>query len=236
MENKKKILLIGDSIRIGYDIFVREAFAGKADVYFPDENCRFAEYVLRNLHEWRVQTGCGEDVDCVHWNVGLWDCLILFEDGWLTPIDVYQQYIDRICRRIKLLFPKAKVIFATSTPMHEALFTTPEVSMRYNKDVEAFNAAALEVVQKYGFEVNDLYGFMKDFPLDYHSDVAHYYTKKGAMAITGKVLRSLEECLGLEAGKVDFDGYFAETECFEGLAWLEKRTATVAATAAELGV
>ena len=48
----KNILLIGDSVRKGYDKYVKESFQGKANVYFPDENCRFAQYVLRHLHEW----------------------------------------------------------------------------------------------------------------------------------------------------------------------------------------
>ena len=43
----KKIVLIGDSIRMGYDKYVKEALDGVADVYYPGENCRFAQYTLR---------------------------------------------------------------------------------------------------------------------------------------------------------------------------------------------
>ena len=226
MAEKKKILLIGDSIREGYDVFVKEAFTEQAEVYFPMENCRFAEYVLRNLHEWKTQTGCGSDVDCVHWNVGLWDNLILFEDGWLTPIEVYRDCIDRICRRIRLLFPHAKVIFATSTPVDEeafaALKTEQGVDMRYNKDVELFNASAVEVVRQHGFAVNDLYGYMAQLPVTYHSDTTHFYTKNGTIAITQKVLRSLEECLGIMAGNVDFDAFFGERDSFDSLEWMKR--------------
>lgn len=32
----KKILLIGDSIRMGYDKYVKLAFEGEAEVYYPD--------------------------------------------------------------------------------------------------------------------------------------------------------------------------------------------------------
>ena len=54
----KKIFLIGDSIMFGapnssgYGVWVREKLKDKAEVYFPDENCRFAEYTLRYLCEW----------------------------------------------------------------------------------------------------------------------------------------------------------------------------------------
>ena len=73
----KNVLLIGDSIRMGYDKSVKRALEGKANVYFPEENCRFASYVLRYLHEYKKMLG-EESVDVLHWNAGLWDCLRLF--------------------------------------------------------------------------------------------------------------------------------------------------------------
>jgi hypothetical protein len=38
---------------MGYDKYVKDALSGVADVYYPDENCRFAVYVLRYAHEWK---------------------------------------------------------------------------------------------------------------------------------------------------------------------------------------
>ena len=73
----KKIVLIGDSIRQGYDKYVKMAFEGVAEVYYPKENCRFASYILRNLIDWKESMKCGDDVDLVHWNAGVWDNLIL---------------------------------------------------------------------------------------------------------------------------------------------------------------
>ena len=222
-KNVKKIVLIGDSIRLGYDVLVKDAYRGVADVYFTKENNCFAEYVLRFLHEWKSEMQCGDDVDCVHWNVGAWDTLTLYDDGPLTPIRVYKQYLKRICKRIRLLFPKAKVIFATSTPMDEARFLTPEVYVRRNKDVEAYNKAAVSVVKKYGIVINDLYGLMQDKPLDYHSDVAHFYTKKAATLITEKVCSVIDEALEIKADRPNYDFWFDETESYEGGTWLAKR-------------
>ena len=50
----KKIVLIGDSIRKGYDAYVQEKLAGQAQVFFPEENCRFAQYVYLNLLGWKM--------------------------------------------------------------------------------------------------------------------------------------------------------------------------------------
>ena len=72
----KKVVLLGDSIRLwGYGTPVEEALKNEFEVWQPTENCRFTTYVIRNLHEWKKQTECGSDIDLIHWNVGLWDCL-----------------------------------------------------------------------------------------------------------------------------------------------------------------
>lgn len=219
----KKIVLIGDSDRMGYDVIVREAYEGIANVYFPRDNSCFAAYTLRWLHEWKNQMNCGDDVDMIYWNVGLWDCLILYRDGPLTPIDVYEQYMERICKRMALLFPRAKAVFATSAPMHEALFTEPDHAVRYNRDIEAYNEAAIRAVTKYGHTVSDLYGYLIEKPLEWHSDVAHFYTKAGAAGITGFVTDAIDRALDIRAGKVDFDKWFEETDCYEGGQWLARR-------------
>jgi hypothetical protein len=59
----KKIVLLGDSIRGGYDKYVKHAFCGIAEVYYPKENCRFASYILRHLPDWKRDFDCGDDVE-----------------------------------------------------------------------------------------------------------------------------------------------------------------------------
>ena len=94
----KNLLLIGDSIRMGYDKSVKKTLEGKANVIFPEENCRFASNVLRYFHEY-LKDIKGEDIDVVHWNAGLWDCLRLFEEEPHTPIDVYEYYSNTIVEK-----------------------------------------------------------------------------------------------------------------------------------------
>ncbi len=181
----KNVLLIGDSIRIGYDKAVKKSLEGKANVYFPEENCRFASYVLRYVHTYKslIQDG---DVDVIHWNAGLWDCLRLFEEEPQTPIDVYAYYIERICVRIKKVFPNAKVVFATSTRVRSELMK--KTAKRYNEEIEQYNEAAVAVVKKYGFLVNDLYAVSADLPDEAHSDNVHYNTPIGTRAFAKAVL------------------------------------------------
>ena len=181
----KNVLLLGDSIRMGYDKSVRKTLEGKANVIFPEENCRFASYLLRYFHEY-LKDIKGEDIDVVHWNAGLWDCLRLFEEDMHTPIDVYAYYIDRICIRIKKICPNAHVMFATSTKVISEKMSND--FKRYNEDIEKYNEVAIEVVKKHGFMINDLYALSVTLPKEAHSDAVHYYTQTGTEAFTKQVL------------------------------------------------
>ena len=191
----KNLLLIGDSIRLGYDKSVKKSLEGKANVFFPKENCRFASYVLRYFHEY-LKEAQGEKIDVIHWNAGLWDCLRLFEEEPHTPVDVYAYYIERICVRIKKLCPDAKVIFATSTSVLSEKMSKD--FKRYNEEIEEYNKAAVEVVSKYGFEINDLYSVSVSLPESAHSDAVHYYTNMGTEAFTNKVLSFVLAPLGID--------------------------------------
>ena len=69
-----KVLLLGDSIRMGYCGHVKELMQGKAEVFYPTDNGRFLQYTLRELQDWKANLRLdGNDVDVVHWNNGLWD-------------------------------------------------------------------------------------------------------------------------------------------------------------------
>lgn len=184
----KNVLLVGDSIRLGYDKSVKKTLEGKANVYFPEENCRFASYVLRYIWEYKNLVPDGK-VDVLHWNAGLWDCLRIIGDDPHTPIEFYRYYMNKICERIKKVFPDAKVVFATSTSVLSEKMS-PDFK-RYNEEIEAYNKVAVEVVEKYGFIVNDLYSLSASLGEDAHSDAVHYYTPKGTEAFTNQVLNHI---------------------------------------------
>ena len=191
----KNLLLIGDSIRMGYDKSVKKTLEGRAKVLFPEDNCRFASYVLRYFHEYLGEVN-PEEIDVIHWNAGLWDCLRLFEEDPHTPVDVYVYYIDRICKRIKKICPDAKVIFATSTAVLSERMGKD--FKRYNEEIEEYNKAAVETVKKYGFEINDLYPLSASLPEEAHSDAVHYYTPMGTEAFTNQVLSFVVPALGID--------------------------------------
>ena len=192
----KKIVLIGDSIRLGYEKYVKEAFEGVAEVYSPTENCRFAEYTLRFATDWKSKGGWPSDVDVVHWNAGLWDVLRLFEDEPLTPVFAYENFIGRIDKRLHTIFPNAKIVFATSTSVEESGFKGN--FKRFNKDIEEYNSVAIKAVSEHGTAINDLYAFTKNIDASCRSDATHFNTEAGAKAMGGEVVRYLCQTLGID--------------------------------------
>ncbi len=191
----KKVLLLGDSIRMGYDKTVKKTLGGRAEVYFPSENCRFASYLLRYFHEY-LKLDEERRADVIHWNAGLWDCLRLFEEDVHTPIEIYSYYIDRVCARMKKLCPNAKIIFATSTSVQSEKMGAK--FKRYNEDIEEYNRVAVEIVKKYGFEVNDLYALSLSLPEEAHSDAVHYYTPYATEKFTNQVLSYILPALDID--------------------------------------
>lgn len=191
----KKIVLIGDSIRMGYDKYVKDALKGVAEVYFPEENCKYALNVLRFVHEWKENLKWGDDVDLVHWNAGLWDALELFNDEPLTPIHFYKELIVRIDKRLRLIFPKAKFVFATSTAIMED--SCPTNFVRHNDIIEDYNKTAIEALVNTNEIINDLFYITKNCSKELHSDCTHFYTNDGTKLIGDKVLKVICEQLGI---------------------------------------
>ena len=208
----KKIFLIGDSIRQGYDTYVKYALKERYEVCYPADNCRFAQYTLRHLIDWKEALFLGDDTEVVHWNAGLWDTLVLLEDGCLTPPEFYAYFIEKICLRIKKLFPRAKVIFATSTPVVEARFKNPARSYRLNSDIEKYNEIAVKIAKEHGFYINDLYAAVKDVPEAYYSDMTHLYTPEGTQILTSAVLKAIGEVCYEDYGTFTLADYQAVKE------------------------
>ena len=204
----KKIVLIGDSIRMGYDKYVKEALEGTAEVYDAADNSRFAEYLLRYAHEWKNEGNWGDDVDLVHWNAGLWDALELFGDEPLTPISYYGELIARVDRRLRMLFPRAKMVFATSTNVNAAM-GMPEF-MRHNATIEKYNAAAIAALAGTDTTVNDLYRFTAALPDAYRSDWVHFYTAAGTEAIGGRVLSVISDLLDISPAEINIANFTPE--------------------------
>lgn len=189
----KNIFLIGDSIRCGsanspgYGIYVKEKLKGSANIYAPGTNCRFAQYTLRYLHEW-ARDVTKADIDVVHWNNGLWDLVHILGDEALTDVDMYVRVLHRVYKRIRQLFPHAKIIFASNTAVYEP-WASPDFC-RYNHEIEAYNQAAAELMLELNVEVNDLYSVTKNWDEKMYADHTHF-KEEGARILADHVIEKI---------------------------------------------
>lgn len=193
----KKVLLIGDSIRLGYERYVAATFEGVAKVYTPgDVNCGTAQFILRWVHDWKRKGSFPDDMDVVHWNAGLWDVLRIYGDNTLSPIEFYADTLKRISERLRLLFPSAKQVFALSTWVQEDLYQGEY--KRYNRDIQAFNEMAMQTLQPLGVEFDDLHSVTENAPKACWSDMTHFNTVEGIQRVGGQVVNCLCQHLGIE--------------------------------------
>ena len=194
----KKIVLLGDSIRLGYEAYVRNALADVAEIYSPtNDNCRFAEYMLRYAHEWKANGKWPSDIDVVHWNAGLWDALRLFNDDPMTPPDIYAYYISRIDKRLRLIFPKAKMIFATSTSVDEPWFRGQGYERR-NSEIAALNESALRALADTDTIIDDLYTLSLSLPASARSDGTHFNNDEGCRYMGSFVTCALAKAMDID--------------------------------------
>ena len=142
----KKIILLGDSIRLSYQRRVTELLGPDYTVWGPDDNGRFASYTLRMLYDYREQL---KGADLIHFNCGLWDMCDLFGDGPFTPLEVYAEQMVRIAKILKPYAPV--VIFAATTP------PSPRMWGHDLDRVRAYNAAAMAALEPLGVLFDDLF-------------------------------------------------------------------------------
>jgi acyl-CoA thioesterase-1 len=188
-----RVLLLGDSISIGYTLDVREALAGVANVHRPGENCGPTIRGLERLDAWLGE----KPWDVIHVNFGLHDLKFVDDDGKnSTPdrghhqvaIDDYRQNLDTILTRLKET--GATVILATTTPV------PPGEPMRRVGDDQEYNEVAREVAERHGIAVNDLHAFIapKFASVAIRPGNVHF-TDEGSDLLGTRVAEVIEEAL-----------------------------------------
>lgn len=205
----KKVVLIGDSIRLGYDKYVKDALAGTAEVYYPNDSARFSEYTLRYLSDWKHENKWPGDIDLVHWNTGLWDVLEMYGEAPISNPQQYGETIAKISRQIKILFPHAKQVFATNTSVIEEKYGWDR--KRHNATIEQYNKIAVDALAGTGCVINDLYTLTKNAPLEIRAgDPTHFYTPEGTKLIGDRVLSIICGELEILASEVNLEGFVPE--------------------------
>ncbi len=168
LEEPFKVLILGDSISIGYTQEVREILGNRATVIRPThadtgkpENCAGTTYGKDQIDRWLGLEG--GDFDIVHFNFGLHDLKRMHpetgkgsnrpEDPPQAALEVYASQLRHITSQLKT--SGARLVFATTTPVPESK-VSPH---RDPEDVVRYNDAARALMAEFDVPVDDLYAF-----------------------------------------------------------------------------
>lgn len=187
-----RILIIGDSISIGYFKPLQKLLEGKAVVEHNAGNAADTANGLANLDKWLGDTRW----DVIHFNHGLHDLKYVDEQGRNTavekgrqkiPIDQYEKNLDELVRRLKKT--GAKLIFATTTPVPDG------TGFRVKGDAQKYNVAAERVMKKHRVMIDDLYSYSLPRLGEIQSPQNVHFTEAGSELLAEQVANSILKAL-----------------------------------------
>lgn len=206
--NKKlpNVFIYGDSISIGYTPTVRKELSEKANVFRFHKNGQssnrmipFMEKMRTTMFQPHLEGGWDFDWDVIHFNVGLHD-LKYIKNGKLDKVNgrqvnsiaKYKENLDEICKYLQKEYPKAKLIFATTTAVPDE-----GADGRFAGDSVKYNKAALEVLANYpAIQINDLYAFTKPNAAEWYIAPENvHYNNTGKIAQGKQVAKVIAENL-----------------------------------------
>lgn len=193
-----RVLLIGDSISIGYTVPVRELLQGKANVHRIPTNGGPTTKGLAEIDQW---LGDGQ-WDVIHFNWGLHDLKYMNDQGELVdvsqgrqqvPIEQYEQNLRKLVARLEQT--GAKLIWRSTTPVPEgALGRIPGDEVRYN-------AVAAAIMQERGIPIDDQYTFAQARLEEIQRPANVHFTDAGSRALAEQAVHAIEQALKSDAVK-----------------------------------
>lgn len=160
-----QVLIIGDSISLGYTPVLQGLLYGEADISRPPNsgggwiNCEGTKRGVELIDDW-LALG---NFDVIHFNFGLHDLKHVHPDTGRNSTNashpqqsdlvVYQSNLRAIVAKLKAT--DAKLIFATTTPYPDK----PGGPLRRADQPRKYNEVALTVMKENHIAVNDLYSF-----------------------------------------------------------------------------
>lgn len=187
-----RVLLLGDSISIGYTLAVREELKGKANVHRPATNCGPTTNGIKNIDAWLGDSKW----DVIHFNFGLHDLKYVDATGKnvepnkgkpQVSHDDYAKNLETIVARLKKT--GAKLIFCTTTPV-------PEGSQaRIKGDELQYNKIATNIMKNNEVAIDDLYDFALPKLKEIQLPANVHFSPEGSKVLAKQVAKSILETL-----------------------------------------
>lgn len=191
------VLLIGDSISIGYTLPVRERLSQEANVWRPAANCGPTTRGVASLDAWLGD----RHWDVIHFNFGLHDLRWMqvknsaesdekAEEARQVSLKDYEANLRKIVTRLKKT--DATLIWCETTPV------PGKSAHRIKGDEESYNAVAAKVMREMGdIQTDALHDFAKSKAEQLPANV--HYTTAGSEQLADHVAASIRSALALRA-------------------------------------
>jgi lysophospholipase L1-like esterase len=200
------VLILGDSISIGYTPFIQEYMKGVANVFRPmlengkPENCAGTTKGVENIDRWlNSSENSGFQWDIIHFNFGLHDI------KHVEPVTgensqnpkhpqqanrrQYKKNLEKIVEKLKAT--GAKLIFATTTPYPDKV----EGPLRKPGMPQKYNRVAVKIMNKNGILINNLHAFMVPRMAELQLPNNVHFTEDGSRELAKKVVERIKEVL-----------------------------------------
>jgi hypothetical protein len=191
-----KVLIIGDSISIGYTPYVVEMLKGTAAVERIRGNAQHTGTGLKSIDRWLGDT----EWDVIHFNWGLWDLCYRHPDSKVqgrrdkvngtvtTSLEQYEKNLDQLVVRLKQT--NAVLIWANTS------FVPEKEAGRIQGDDEEYNVVAVRVMNKHDVRMNDLNSLTAEFPAEMFKQPGDvHYTKDGYQRLAQQVTSEIRAVL-----------------------------------------
>jgi lysophospholipase L1-like esterase len=179
-----RVLLIGDSISMGYTLPVRGLLKGKANVHRPPENCGPTTRGVERLDAW---LGTGK-WDVIHFNFGLHDLKVIESKHQVSPED-YEKNLRAIVKRLRKT--GAKLIWCSTTPVPAGVASP----LRRTEDVTVYNTIARKVMEEESVPINDLYAFALPRIKKIQRPANVHFHDRGSKVLAGRVAEVILQVL-----------------------------------------
>jgi hypothetical protein len=187
-----RVLLIGDSISIGYTPSVRRLLAGQANVLRVPANAGPTTRGFESIDAWLGE----HHWDVIHFNWGLHD-LKRLKNGkldvsgeWQVDPEQYRLNLEILVRKLKAT--GAKLIWASTTPVPDG------ANGRIRGDEVRYNAIAARIMKRQRVRTNDLYAAVVDQLAEYQRSANVHFSEEGSAFLGERVAAAILDAQNFE--------------------------------------
>ena len=190
-----RVLLIGDSISIGYTVGVRELLLGKANVHRPLTNCGPTTKGVKELDKWLGD----KPWDVIHFNFGLHDLKYLGPRGQnladpkgegshqQVPLADYEKHLKTMVARLEKT--GARLIWRSTTPV------PPGARGRVVGDSAKYNKVAAKIMKERKITIDDMYSFCMPRLKEIMRPANVHFTPAGSKALAKQAVTAITAAL-----------------------------------------